>query len=330
MRTKDELFRDAQRHIAARRQRAVTEADRMRASAYSLHPELRDAEEARTKAGLSLAMAAARGADQTAARTALEKAAAERDRVFAAAGYRPEDLEPHFTCPVCRDSGSVDGVPCRCVAEVARALRRSEINAASPLALCGFDTFTLDRYPTEPDPDLGGSPRDYMGKVLSYAKQYAENFTTNSRGLMFIGSAGLGKTHLALAIADTVLNRGFDVLYASSAALAAQLGREHFDRDNNDPWLDACKEADLLILDDLGTEYISQLTISVLYELINTRMLCHRPTIYTSNIVDQSIFEARYTEKVASRILGSCKLIKFFGEDQRLAGKRPAAGRRER
>ena len=68
----------------------------------------------------------------------------------------------------------------------------------------------------------------------------------------------------------------------------------------------------------------SQLTISVLYELINTRMLCHRPTIYTSNIVDSSIFEARYTEKVASRILGSCQIFKFFGTDQRLkrGGKR--------
>ena len=78
------------------------------------------------------------------------------------------------------------------------------------------------------------------------------------------------------------------------------------------------EDPDLLILDDLGTEYISQLTISVLYELINTRMLCHRPTIYTSNIVDSSIFEARYTEKVASRILGSCQIFKFFGTDQRL------------
>ena len=182
----------------------------------------------------------------------------------------------------------------------------------------------MDRYPAEPEPELGGTPRDYMGKVLTYCQRYANSFTPESRGLMFIGSAGLGKTHMALAIADTVLNRGFDVLYTSSAALAAQLGREHFDRAAEDPWLDACKEADLLILDDLGTEYISQLTISVLYELINTRMLCHRPTIYTSNIVDSSIFEARYTEKVASRILGSCQIFKFFGTDQRLkrGGKR--------
>ena len=107
-------------------------------------------------------------------------------------------------------------------------------------------------------------------------------------------------------------------MYTSAAALAAQLGKEHFDYTNNEEWLAACQEADLLILDDLGTEYITPLTISVLYELINTRMLTHRPTIYTTNIIDQNIFVARYTEKVASRMLGGCKMFKFFGEDQRL------------
>ena len=117
---------------------------------------------------------------------------------------------------------------------------------------------------------------------------------------------------MALAIADTVLNRGFDVLYTSSAALAAQLGREHFDRAAEDPWLDACKEADLLILDDLGTEYISQLTISVLYELINTRMLCHRPTIYTSNIVDSSIFWSPLHRKSSQPHFGQLPDLQAF------------------
>ena len=77
-------------------------------------------------------------------------------------------------------------------------------------------------------------------------------------------------------------------------------------------------EPDLLILDDLGTEYITPLTISVLYELINTRMLTERPTIYTTNITDQSVFAARYTEKVASRMLGGCKMFMFMGDDQRM------------
>ena len=107
-------------------------------------------------------------------------------------------------------------------------------------------------------------------------------------------------------------------LFQRGLQLAAQLGKEHFDYTNNEEWLAACQEADLLILDDLGTEYITPLTISVLYELINTRMLTHRPTIYTTNITDQTVFMARYTEKVASRMLGGCKMFKFFGADQRL------------
>ena len=295
MRTKDELFREAQRHIAARRQRAVTEAARRRAAAFAAHPALAEAEEARTQAGLALTLAAASGRDTAPARQKLE-----------AAG---------------RDTGIANGAPCACVAELARTLRREEINAASPLALCGFETFDVTRYPTEPDPELGGPVRDYMAKVLAYCRRYAETFAPASQNLLFMGGAGLGKTHLALAVADAVLARGFDVLYTSSAALAARLGREHFDYDGDDSWLEACQEADLLILDDLGTEHLTTLTISVLYELINTRMLCHRPTIYTTNIVDQGVFTTRYTEKVASRMLGNCRIFKFFGQDQRLAGK---------
>lgn len=319
MRTKDELFREAQRLITMRRQNAVVKAQRVRAAAFEAHPELAEADNAHTKAGLALTMAAAQGADLTPARAALAQSDADWTKALASAGYTAADLEPKFSCPICRDTGLAKGSPCSCVAELARTLRREEINTASPLALCGFETFSLDRYPDTPDPTLNGIPREYMGKVLQYCTRYAETFSLQSRSLMFTGSAGLGKTHMALAIADTVLRRGFDVLYTSSAALAAQLSREHFDRDNSeDPWLEACKEADLLILDDLGTEYITQLTISVLYELINTRMLCRRPTIYTTNITDQSIFEARYTEKVASRILGGCKVFRFFGVDLRM------------
>ncbi len=240
MRTKDELFREALRHIAARRQQAVTAAERDRAAALAAHPELRAAEDARTHAGLTLTLAAARGADQTAAAAALKAADERWTAAYSTLGLGPEGFVPHYTCPTCKDTGMVNGRPCSCVAEAARTLRRDEINAASPLALCSFDTFELDRYPAEPEPELGGTPRDYMGKVLAYCQRYANSFTPESRGLMFIGSAGLGKTHMALAIADTVLNRGFDVLYTSSAALAAQLGREHFDRAAEDPgWMPA-------------------------------------------------------------------------------------------
>ncbi len=327
MLTRDELFRAARREVAARRQRAVMQAQERRRAAYAAVPALAEAEDARTQAGLGLARVAAQGGDPTAARAVLAKAGEAYDALLRQAGYGPEDFSPAYACPDCRDTGTANGRPCRCVAALVRDMRRAEINNASPLALCGFETFELERYPLDYDAELGASLREYMGKILRYCRQYAAAFAPGSPSLLFTGTAGLGKTHLALAIADTVLERGFDVLYASSAALAAQLAREHFDRESGSDWLDACQEADLLILDDLGTEYVNALTISVLYELINTRMLCRRPTIYTSNITDPTVFEARYTEKVASRILGSCKEFRFFGADQRRA--RPAKTKKQ-
>ena len=317
MRTKDELFRAAQREVAGYRQQAVMQAESARRAAYAAHPALAEADNAHMRAGLGLAKAAALGGSMEAARAALLRAdealaAAARD-----AGYDAEAFTPRYHCPLCGDTGMQGGNPCSCVAEVARRLRREEINAASPLGLCQFASFEVERYSDVVEAELGISPREYMGKLLNYCRNYAARFSQNSPNLLFMGHTGLGKTHLALAIADAVLEGGHDVLYTSAAALAAQLGREHFDYSNNDEWLAACQEADLLILDDLGTEYITPLTISVLYELINTRMLTHRPTIYTTNITDQSVFVARYTEKVASRMLGGCKMFKFFGSDQR-------------
>lgn len=322
MRTRDELFREAQRRVAARRQRAVTRAQAARETAYALHPELPAAEEAVRGAGLALALAAVQGQSETelaAARATLAAKQAALQSILRAAGYPDGSapFEPAYTCPDCRDTGTLNGVPCHCVRALVRELRREDINQSSPLELCSFDSFDVERYPDTGHPELSGTVRDYMRKVLAYCRTYAEYFGPKSPSLMFKGTAGLGKTHLALAIADAVLEAGHDVLYTSAAALVARLGQEHFDFDSGQEWYQACTEAELLILDDLGTEYVNALTVSMLYELINTRMLCRRPTIYTTNITDAAVFEARYTEKVSSRILGGCVVYKFFGEDQR-------------
>ena len=318
MRTKDELFRAAQREIASRRQYAVMQAENARKAAFAAHPALAEADDAQMRAGLALAKAAVLGGNMDAARTELQKADEALAAAAREAGYGENAFQPAYACPLCHDTGMYNGNPCRCVAEIARRLRREEINAASPLGLCQFSTFDVNRYSDQVEPELGISARAYMEKLLHYCENYAQKFSSKSTNLLFMGHTGLGKTHLALAIADAVLGGGHDVLYTSAAALAARLGREHFDFDSSDEWLNACQEADLLILDDLGTEYITPLTISVLYELINTRMLTERPTIYTTNITDQQVFITRYTEKVASRMLGNCKMFKFFGTDQRL------------
>ena len=70
-----------------------------------------------------------------------------------------------------------------------------------------------------------------------------------------------------------------------------------------------------------ATEYISPYVNSCLYSLVNTRVCRRLPTIYTSNIVNDADLQRRYTEKVVSRLLGSCETLCFCGTDIRLMDK---------
>ena len=57
---------------------------------------------------------------------------------------------------------------------------------------------------------------------------------------------------------------------------------------------------------------------SCIYRLVDTRLVAGRPTIYTSNIQAQQTLNARYGEKVGSRLFGECEILRFYGEDLRL------------
>ena len=182
--------------------------------------------------------------------------------------------------------------------------------------------FILNRYPNAYHPLLGCTVRQYMAERLQELKEYADAFDLRSSNLLLCGSAGLGKTHAALAIAGIVLDKGYDVIYISSQELFGHLDkvrRSSFSDEEamQDSMMDAVLSADLLILDDLGTEYFSQYVASCLYTVLNSRIGHRLPTIYTTNITDDRVFESRYTEKIASRLTGSCERVEFYGSDIR-------------
>lgn len=319
MKSRDELYRLARDWASDNRQRAVMQAHQDNEKIYQALPGLKPLEDEARRQGSQAMLAALEGdtAKRAAALEAVARIASEKKALLASAGYPENALEPRYTCPICKDTGKSQGLTCQCVHQRVRVLRREEINRSSPLQLSDFSSFSLEKYPNGIDPELGGNLREYMGKMLAFAQKYAQEFTPDSRNLLFTGSAGLGKTKLALSIADRVLNQGYDVIYASAADLMAQLDREHF-QEGDSLWMDTVKEADLLILDDLGTEFLNSYTTSALYELVNHRLLTHRATIYTTNIIDPGVIQSRYTEKIASRILGNCKMIRFFGQDLRV------------
>ena len=136
-----------------------------------------------------------------------------------------------------------------------------------------------------------------------------------------MGKTGLGKTHLSLSIAKTVIESGFGVVYLPSQKLVSALEREHFSGSGSDALLRKYTECDLLIIDDLGAEFQSNFAISAIGNLINERLYENRPTIISTNLTGKELAD-RYSERIASRILGEYRKFFFVGEDIRFLKNR--------
>lgn len=319
MRTKRELYQAAMRTVALRRQTARANAEDARAEAEAAIPALRHAEEEVRVRGIRCALAGASGKDRTEAAAALDKAKQDLTALLAASGRPADALEPHFTCKKCQDTGMFEGHTCVCVHKVMQKLRREEIESLSSLSISSFDTMELRFYPNTMDAKLGEPVRTYMGGLLQELRTYAEEFDHDSESLMLFGNAGLGKTHAALAIAGIVLEKDLDVIYVSSPDFFAKLEALHFGSDpggEEETLLQTAAGADLLILDDLGTEFNSSFFLSTLYSLLNNRLGAHLPTIVTTNITDGALLEKLYTEKISSRLSSFVPCL-FVGEDIR-------------
>ena len=319
MRTKRELYQEAMRAVALRRQTARANAEDDRAAAEAAVPALRHAEEEVRVRGVRCALAGASGKDRTAAAAALAKAKQDLTALLASSGRPADALEPHFTCKKCQDTGTFEGHTCICVHKLMQKLRREEIESLSSLSISSFDTMELRYYPNTMDDKLGEPVRSYMGSLLAELRAYAEEFDRSSESLMLFGNAGLGKTHAALAIAGIVLEKDFDVIYVSSPDFFSKLEALHFGADpggEEETLLQTAAGADLLILDDLGTEFNSSFFLSTLYSLLNNRLGAHLPTIVTTNITDGALLEKLYTEKISSRLSAFVPCL-FAGQDIR-------------
>ena len=217
-----------------------------------------------------------------------------------------KDFEPF--CKVCSDTGYVGSSLCKCVLKRAKELSFAELSAAMPIAKSGFENFSLDYY--------NGENKKLMEKVFEFSKDYAKNLNKNSKSLLFFGETGLGKTHLTLAIASAALEKGLGVVYSPIQNLIQKLEKEHFSYNSDTPILDDVLECDLLILDDLGTEFSTAYSQATIYNIINSRILSSKPTIISTNL-DVEELAAKYHNRVASRIIGSYEIKKFCGSDVR-------------
>ena len=239
---------------------------------------------------------------------------AEKKSRLTALGYPEDYTDVKYECPKCSDSGYIGIKMCDC-------MRRSIIKQHSARSGIGrylenqtFENFDLSLYPA-------GEDRKNMTNIFNKVKEYAELFDKNTAtSIIFMGGTGLGKTHLSSAIAKAVIDKGFYVVYDSAQNIISTLERDRFNRDGESRSSDRYMNADLLVIDDLGTEIFSRSSVSYFYSIVNTRLISSKPTIISTNLTPKGLYD-QYEARMVSRMLGEFKAYHFTGNDLRKGKK---------
>lgn len=309
-------FRKIREEYKEKYKMAEADADARRRELWGKIDGLRDLDRALSATGPRLlnAVIGKGGESFEKVRADAERLNHERNLLLAAYGYPADYSDPRYECEVCRDSGYVDGEICECMKLRLRMAGYESSGIAKLMGEQTFDSFRLDYYRT--------NQRSYenMSYVLKTMREYADNFNPDkSQNLLLLGGTGLGKTHLSTALAKELIDNGFDVVYTGAIGMISDFEHHRFGNSSGGESgydLDRYYDCDLLIIDDLGAEVSNQFTVSTIYNVLNNRISLGLPTVISTNL-NQNELNARYWDRITSRILGEFRPLVFSGSDVR-------------
>ena len=300
--------------------KAQDEAYARKAEIWAAVPEVRELDSAIYALGLEGVKATVDGGD-TATQKILElkKQSLElqkaRAELLLSKGYPADYTSVHYECEKCNDTGYTESGMCDCMKRALILASYESSGIGRLMKQQTFEAFSLDYY------KQNAENHEKMKHNFEYIKSFAENFSTDKCvNIAMFGGTGLGKTHLSTAAAKTIIDKGFDVLYVSTLGMISDFEKERFGSGYSDTAVDNLGryyDCDLLILDDVGTEVTNQFTVSVLYNVINTRLSKGRSTVISTNLTPAEL-RARYWDRIASRIFGEYIPLIFEGTDIRM------------
>lgn len=325
MRFNRETLSAVMREMERERQDRENAFELRRQKVYAEIPEIRSID--RQLAGTASAVMRAAlesGDDPTAAVEKLRddnlRQQAERSELLVKAGYPADYLTYQPACALCWDTGYQESSPCVCLRRRYAEKLTADLSTILPIADQNFDSFDLRYYSDRPDARLGVSPREIMSMNYQDCLHYAQNFDRRADNLLFYGSTGLGKTFLSTSIAKYISEHGFSVAYDTAIQIFSSYESIKFNAIDAAEAADRVhkyENADLLIIDDLGTEMQTAFTTSAFYNLLSGRLMKQRPMIVNTNLMPVELSK-RYSGAIASRLLGEFRQFRFIGEDIRM------------
>ena len=243
----------------------------------------------------------------------------KREDMLEQYGINKSFFDDIYKCGKCKDTGYIDNKPCQCLKKRLIEAAYDMSNIKEILKNENFENFDISFYPDNNGKDTEKSPRKKIESILLKAFEFVKNFDDVFMNLYLYGKSGLGKTFLCNCIAKELLDKSKSVLYLSASQLFKMLEKDTFKNDTEEfsEVLKLIFDADLLIIDDLGTEFQTSFTSSEFFNIINLRYIKKKPVVISTNLGTEDIID-KYSDRVISRLYGNYEFLEFIGEDIRI------------
>lgn len=329
MTTKEQQYKQLIRIYDQKRLEAIKSQSERQNSIYQLIPDIATIDMKLSSLGIELAKAAL---DPDINPNDLipsfedknQKLLDTKRNLLVARGYPANYLDIQYDCKQCNDQGFINSKQCTCFQQALINLAYEQSNLKHVLQYENFDTFDFSYYSKEVDSEIGLSPHENMQNLYRFCVHFVHKFKESFQNILFHGNTGLGKTFLCNCIAKDLLDRGHTVLYLPAVQLFQLFETSRFHREDMEEeskeMLDTLLSVELLIIDDLGTEFITSFTGPELFNTLNTRLLNQKATIISTNLTPEEL-KNYYSDRIISRIFGSYEVFRVFGQDIRILKK---------
>lgn len=237
----------------------------------------------------------------------LNAAKARLDAVFAEIGFQRTNLYPKYSCPICQDTGFVEGKECACVAKIKSELNLKQSQIANFMSFENIDYSMIST--------------DVLKGIIQKLQKISQTENQKYRMITLCGNAGVGKTFFLQCMANEFLKRSKNVLMDTAFQINNDFLKLHtsFEQKDKIAYLDKYLEPDVLIIDDLGSEpTYKNVTKEYFYLLLNQRGLDKKITLISTNLLPSNLSD-RYGERCFSRIINKAHnlFLKIENDDLR-------------
>lgn len=326
--TKSEIYKKINQHYEKMRMLVFYEQQEKQKLIYQKIPRIQEIDQEISSVGVKIAKAVLKKPDDSeklaySLKKILKQLKEEKKELLKQAGLKEDFMDLKYHCEKCKDTGYIDTKRCICFQQKLINIIYNQSNLGEIIKAENFQTFNINLYRDQRLENEKISPKENMFDIYGVCKKFIKDFENTFENLLFYGNTGLGKTFLCNCIAKELMDRGKTVLYMTAGQLFKAVEDSHFKREEQFEYtniLDDVLTVDLLIIDDLGTEFSTILSSSELFHIINERLLTKKPVVLSTNLAPSDLIN-HYSDRIVSRLTGGYKILKFFGDDIRFKKK---------